>query len=237
MQSLFAVSKWLRVDLSPAQLQSFSVYYQRLISERRKASLTSLTDIEAIQRRHFGESLALLRALEDFGAFSSPAIDIGAGAGFPGLPIKIARPELRLTLLEATGKKVDFLKRLIETLDLSGADVIRGRAEELAHDPAHRAAYRLALARAVAPLPVLVELALPFLSVGGYLAAPKGSAAPREAREAASALAACGGEIVRMQPLDLPGPGPVPTLVLVRKVAATPERFPRRTGIPAKRPL
>ena len=237
MQSLFAVSKRLRVDLSPAQLQSFDVYYQQLVSERRKASLTSLTDIEAIQRRHFGESLALLRALEEFGAFHSPAIDIGAGAGFPGLPIKIARPELQLTLLEATGKKVDFLKRLIEKLGLRGVAVIHGRAEELAHDPAHRGAYRLALARAVAPLPVLVELALPLLRVGGYLAAPKGSAAPREAREAGSALAACGGEIERMQPLDLPWPGPVPTLVLVRKVAATPERFPRRPGIPAKRPL
>ena len=115
--------------------------------------------------------------------------------------------------------------------------MIHGRAEEVAHDPAQRAAYALALARAVAPLRVLVELALPFVRVGGALATPKGSAAPREAREAAAALAACSGRIVSMTPLEPPAGGPAPTLVIVRKVAETPDRYPRRTGIPSKRPL
>ena len=181
--------------------------------------------------------MALGRALDAAGVLASPAIDIGAGAGFPGVPIKIVRSELHLTLLEATGKKAAFLRLLVETLGLVDVAVVQGRAEEVGHDPAHRERYRLALARAVAPLPVLVELALPFLQVGGVLAAPKGSGAPREAREAAAALEACGGRVELVRPLDVPSPAVAPTLVLVRKVAPTPASLPRRPGVPGKRPL
>ncbi|MBI2913704.1 MAG: 16S rRNA (guanine(527)-N(7))-methyltransferase RsmG [Chloroflexi bacterium] len=237
MRTLSEGAKRLRFSLSAPQVAAFSTYYRELIAERPRAGLTSLPGSEAIQRRHFLESLALLRALKDAGAFGPSAIDIGSGAGFPGLPIKIVRPGLALTLVEATGKKAEFLERLVQRLGLAGVRVVHARAEELARDAEHRGVYHLALARAVAPLPVLVELALPFLRLGGYLAAPKGSAAPREVKEAAAALTACGGQIEVVQPLDLPGPGPIPTLVLVRKVAETPERYPRRPGIPAKRPL
>ena len=237
MDALRSVVNRLRIPVSSQQMEAFDTYRRELVAASPRAGLTALRDPEAIERRHFGESLALLRALEDAGCFGSPAIDIGAGAGFPGLPIKIARPELRLTLLEATGKKIAFLQRIVEVLRLEGVTVIHGRAEEVAHDPAQRAAYALALARAVAPLRVLVELALPFVRVGGVLATPKGSAAPLEAREAAAALAACGGRIVSMTPLGPPAGGPAPTLVIVRKVAETPDRYPRRTGIPSKRPL
>ena len=237
MRTLSEGAKRLRIGLSSAQIGAFSIYCQQLIAERPRAGLTSLTDSEAVQRRHFLEPLALLRALEDAGALGPTAIDIGTGAGLPGLPIKIARPELTLTLLEATGKKAAFLERLVQQLGLAGVTVVHARAEELAHDPAHRAAYHLALARAVAPLRVLVELALPFLRVGGYLATPKGSAAAREAKQAAAALQICGGRLELLRPLDLPGPGPIPTLVLISKIADTPDRYPRRPGIPAKRPL
>ncbi len=237
MHLLRSVVNRLRIPLSPSQIAAFDVYRRELVAAGARAGLTALRDPEAIDRRHFGEPLALLRALDDAGCFGSPAIDIGTGAGFPGLPIKIARPDLRLTLLEATGKKIAFLRRTVELLRLDGVTVIQGRAEEIAHDPAHRAAYALALARAVAPLRVLVELALPFVQMGGVLATPKGSAAPREAREAAAALAACGGRIVAMTPLEVPAGAPAPTLVIVRKVAPTPDRYPRRVGIPSRRPL
>ena len=232
-----AVGKRLRIDLSSVQIEAFETYYEELISARKRVSLTSLRDRESIERRHFLESLALLRAVEDAGALGSPVIDIGSGAGFPGVPIKIARPELEMTLLEATEKKAAFLRGLIARLELSGIRVVHGRAEDVAHDSGQREAYALALARAVAPLPTLVELALPFVRVGGYLATPKGSAAAREVREAENALSACGGEIEQVSKLDVPPPGPAPTLVLVRKVAATPERYPRRSGVPSKRPL
>lgn len=223
--------------LTPEQRALFDSYRQLLIAHRGRAALISRASAEAVDRRHFGESLALLRALEDAGALASPAIDIGTGAGFPGVPIKIVRPELCLTLLEATGKKAAFLALLVEALGLRHVLVVQGRAEELGHYPSHRERYLLALARAVAPLRVLVELALPFLQVGGVLATPKGSAGRREVKEAATALEICGGEVEAVRPLPLSVEGPVPILVLVRKVAPTPDHLPRRPGIPAKRPL
>src|SRR5574341_2241075 len=228
---------WPPANLNPAQLQAFRLYARLIVEEGSRFNLTSLREPEVIERRHFGESLALLEALESLGAVGSPEIDIGSGAGFPGLPIKIARPDLQLTLLEATGKKARFLELAVRELGLDGVTVVIGRAEEVAHDATHRGFYALALARAVAPLPVLVELALPFLRVGGFLAAPKGSGAAREVREAANALLLCGGEIAAIQPLRLPGDGPAPTLVLIRKAGETPGPYPRRPGMPAKRPL
>jgi 16S rRNA (guanine527-N7)-methyltransferase len=246
VESVDAVWNRLRIELSEDQRAAFDTYFQRLVDrnpgdvERPAgglAGLTSLTNRELVERRHFGESLVLLEALEDTRTSGSPAIDIGSGGGFPGLPIKIARPELQLTLLEANGKKAAFLRGITTELRLSGVRVLNQRAEVAAHDAAEREVYALAMARAVAPLRVLVELALPFVRLGGYLATPKGSGAQREAREAETALRTLGGEVTRVQRLELNWPGPSPTLVLVRKVAATPERYPRRPGIPSKRPL
>lgn len=232
-----AVGIQLRNHLGSVQYEQFDLYYQRLIEGRQRASLTSLRDRESIERRHFLETMLLLSALTEAGVVKSPVIDIGTGAGIPGLPVKIARPDLEMTLVEATGKKARFVEETVELLGLSGVSVFHARAEELAHHSAHRGAYALALARAVAPLRILVELALPFLSIGGYLATPKGSGARREVREAQNALAVCGGSVDLMKRLDLPPPGPAPTLVLIRKAQETPEGYPRRAGIPRKRPL
>lgn len=237
MEILRRGAKRLRFELRPGELDAFRAYLEELEASRPRLRLTALTDPEAVQRRHFLEPLALLAALERLGALGRDVIDIGSGAGFPGLPIKIVRPEVRLTLLEANGKRAAFLERLVQNLGLTGVAVVNGRAEEVAHDPKHREAYDLALARAVAPLPVLVELALPFLRVGGALAAPKGSAARREIAEAAAALAACGGVVAFVGALEVPEIETPPTLVVIRKESATPARFPRRAGIPAKRPL
>ncbi len=237
MRTLIEGAKRLRFDLSERQIEAFRVYYEEMMRYRERADLTSLTDPAAVQRRHFLESLAFLRAIESAGAFGAKAIDIGSGAGFPGLPIKIVRPELALTLLEATGRKAEFLRHVVEALDLTGVDIVQGRAEEVAHEPERREAYDLALARAVAPLPTLVELALPFVRVGGLLAAQKGSGAIREVEEAARALEVCGGHVERFISLDLPGPGPVPNAVLIRKLALTPAAYPRRAGMPSKHPL
>ena len=237
MKTLLEGAKRLRFGLDRHQVEAFRAYEQALLAEGPAAGLTALRESEAIQRRHFLEPLALLAALEEMEGLGERAIDIGTGAGFPGLPIKIVRPQLRLTLLEATGKKAAFLERLVERLGLQEVTIVHGRAEELAHDPAHRQAYDLALARALSPLPTLVELALGFLRRGGVLAAAKGSGAAREVREAAAALTACGGAVEAVRRLDLPWAGIAPTLIVIRKVADTPERFPRRAGIPAKRPL
>jgi 16S rRNA (guanine527-N7)-methyltransferase len=237
MDLAMAVGKGLRKHLASVQYERFENYLNRLLEGRRRAGLTSLSDRQSIERRHFAESAALLHALEQARVVTSPIIDIGTGAGIPGLPFKIARPDLEITMVEAAAKKVRFLQETVQGLALSGVAVFHARAEDLAHDPAHRGAYALALARAVAPLRILVELALPFLRPEGYLATPKGSGAKREVGEAANALAVCGGAVELVERLDVPGPGPAPTLVLVRKVAETPERYPRRAGIPRKRPL
>ncbi len=237
MRTLSDGAKRLKFELRPGQLKKFATYLDELKAARPRMRLTALTDPDAVQRRHFLEPLALLAALEEIDALGETAIDIGSGAGFPGLPIKIVRPSLRLTLLDANAKRAAFLERLAQRLGLKQVTVVNSRAEELAHDPAHRQAYDLALARAVAPLPALVELTLPFLRLGGVLAAPKGRGAPREVKEAAAALRVCGGHVESIRPLQVPGAETPPTLVIVRKASDTPHRFPRRAGIPAKRPL
>lgn len=237
MRVLAEGARRLRLGLSSDQLDAFRAYMHEMEAAQPRLRLTALSEPEAIQRRHFLEPLTLLLALEEMGPLADTAIDIGSGAGFPGLPIKIMRPGLTLTLLEAHGRRATFLQRLVQRLRLNDVTVINSRAEQIAREPDHREAYELALARAVAPLPVLIELALPLLRIGGLLAAPKGSGARREAQEAAAALRACGGLLESLRPLDVPGAKTAPTLVVIRKTSSTPERFPRRPGIPAKRPL
>ncbi len=247
MEVLRGIAEALGLPLSASQVHQFEEYYRHLIAANRRVSLTSVTDYEEVQTRHFGESLAVGAALYRARVLrtgeSSAVVDLGAGAGFPGLPLKIAHPSLRLTLLEATAKKASFLNQLVAQLELPDVVVISERAETVAHDPAHRQRYDLVLARAVAPLAVLIELALPFLRVGGHLATPKGSRAPKEIAEAGPALEICGGRILSAQPLPSPPPSlrsgqalPL-TLVLVEKVGPTPAAYPRRPGIPARRPL
>ncbi|MFQ5880607.1 MAG: 16S rRNA (guanine(527)-N(7))-methyltransferase RsmG [Dehalococcoidia bacterium] len=239
MELLAEGARSLGLALSPAQLEQFEAYYRALAVA--KVDLTAVTDYQGVQRRYFLESLALLTALYDAGALGKGRgqrlMDLGAGAGLPGLPVKIADPSLRLVLLEATGKKAEFLRQVVEELGLMDVAVVSARAEVAAHEPDHRQAYDVVAARAVAGLPVLVELALPFLRLGGHLAAPKGSRASQEVQAAARALQACGGQVVTVRRLTVPAAVIPPTLVLVRKVAPTPPQYPRRPGIPAKRPL
>jgi 16S rRNA (guanine527-N7)-methyltransferase len=213
-------------------------YATRVLTSSERAGLTSLRSQEAIQMRYFAESFAALSALEAKGFLTPTAIDVGSGAGIPGIPFAIAHPEMHFTLLEAIGRKAAFLDAVAAELGLANVRVLNARAEAAAHQPEHRAAYGLAIARAVAPLRVLVELTLPFLVIGGVLAAHKGSGARREIAEAQGALRVLGGEVVSAEPVTVHGSDtPAPVLVIVRKTAETPERYPRRPGIPAKRPL
>jgi 16S rRNA (guanine527-N7)-methyltransferase len=239
MDLLARTAEGLGLPLNARQLQQFEDYYHQLIAANRRVSLTSITDYQEVQRRHFSESLAVAAALYRAGVLKpgegARTLDLGAGAGFPGLPMRIVHPALRLTILEATRKKTAFLEHLLARLGVEDVAVITGRAEAVAHEPAQRGGYDLVVARAVAPLAVLIELALPFLEVGGFLATPKGSRAPQEIADAGRALALCGGHIVSAEPL--PSPVSPLTLVLVEKLAPTPAAYPRRPGIPTKRPL
>jgi 16S rRNA (guanine527-N7)-methyltransferase len=241
LSTLVRGAQQLGVELDAHQLDLFERYYRLLKSATSRISLTAVTGYEAMQQRHFLESLALLPALRQVDLLAARrqerVLDLGAGAGLPGLPLKIAAPDLSLTLLEATARKAAFLREVVSELALEQVEVLTGRAEEVARQADRRQTYELVVARAVAPLPTLLELALPFLRIGGVLAAPKGSRAPQEVSRSERALGLLGGKLLSVASLTIPGASHRPWLVLVRKVALTPEVYPRRPGIPAKRPL
>lgn len=229
----------LGLDLDAAARDRFRRYLALLQDHGARMNLTSVRDAEGVQRRHFLESLALGVALRGAGLLHSRerVLDIGAGAGFPGVPLAIVWPGLRLTLLEATQKKARFLETVTRELELPLAQVVGQRAEDAAHERMLRERFDLALARAVAPLPALAELGLPFLRVGGRLAAIKGSRLDAELRAAHAAIDRCGGGT----PCVLPLPGSEPEsplrVALIRKVRATPAELPRRAGVPQHEPL
>ena len=231
----------LGLELDAATESRFARYLALIGEWRQRAGLTALREPAAIQQRLFGESLALLVALREAGILEGSeghaVVDIGSGAGIPGLPMRFAEPALALTLVESHGRRCEFLETAIAELDLGGVAVRRMRAEEAGRDDELREGFELAVARALAPLPVLVEYALPLLRPGGLLAAPKGSRARDELRDAEAAIEALGGHALEPLPLSLPE-GEAPQLVvLVQRDGELPERYPRRPGIPRKRPL
>ena len=185
--------------------------------------------------KHFLDSLTVLKVLSAHSA--RHVIDVGTGAGFPGLPLKIVLPELQLTLVEATGKKVTFCQAVVDELGLKGVTLIKARAEELGQDPAHRERYGFALARAVAEMPVLAEYLLPFLHPGGGAVAQKGEGADAEAQAAKGAIERLGGVLGHVIPITLPGIPELRHLVVMKKVSRTSPIYPRRPGVPSKTPL
>jgi 16S rRNA (guanine527-N7)-methyltransferase len=238
MAPLLSGARELGLKISERHLAAFETCYGELLEWNTRFNLTAITDRKGVLVRHFLDSLSCLKALpRERLAAGARVIDVGSGAGFPGLPIKIVCPEIRLTLLEATGKKVSFLEHIVGALGLNSVEVVHARAEELAHDPAHREAYDWAVARAVAEMPTLVEYLLPLVRVGGGALAQKGKDAAAEVQLAEGAIVALGGRVKQLVPVELRGLAETRYLVVVDKVAATPEHYPRRPGVPGKRPL
>jgi 16S rRNA (guanine527-N7)-methyltransferase len=226
----------LGFSLTPRQRRAFQLYYQELVAWNARFNLTAVTDLEGVQVRHFLDSLSCLLAMGD-DARGQSLIDVGSGAGFPGIPLKIVYPALRLTLLEATGKKTDFLRHMVGSLELHNVTVIHDRAERIGHDPLHREAYDWVVARAVASMPTLVEYLLPLCRLGGRCLAQKGEEAAAEVSLAESALLVLGGCLNHLLPVELPGLAETRHLVVIDKVARTPVKYPRRPGMPAKSPI
>jgi 16S rRNA (guanine527-N7)-methyltransferase len=236
MEQLVAGARAWGLELTPEQVAAFQVYYEELVAWNRRVNLTSITEYEEVQTKHFLDSLSCLQVLHDLSA-SPSCIDIGAGAGFPGLPLKIVMPQMRLTLLESTGKKVDFLEHVVAKLRLLEAAVVGGRAEELGRQTEVRESFDVAVARAVASLSVLVEYALPLVRVGGVFVAQKGGEVEDEVNAAGSAITLLGGELTEVRAVEVPELDAPRSLVVMAKVSPTPQKYPRRPGIPAKRPL
>jgi 16S rRNA (guanine527-N7)-methyltransferase len=223
------------IRLTTQQTSALAVYEQELLRWNAHTNLTAIREEEKIRTKHFLDSFTCLIALRELPP--TRLIDIGTGAGFPGIPLKIILPNLRLTLVESVGKKADFCRHVVQVLGLSGVEVLNLRAEEIGQMAEHRQQYDWAAARAVANLPVLAEYLLPLVRIGGRALAQKGESGPAEAHSAEHAFNLLGGRLRQVVPVTLPGVADERYLVIIEKIAATPPQYPRRVGIPAKRPL
>lgn len=224
-------------DLTDAQRDLLRRYRDLLLERNARTNLTAIRDPEGVDRRLVAESLRLLPALDAACPAGEEAVDIGTGGGIPGIPLAIARPEIRWTLIDATAKKVAFLQDVITALTLPNVVLYHGRVEELAHEPHTRDRYRVLTARAVSSLSALLELGLPLVRTGGTLLLPKGPDIADELAAARQAAGMLGGRIIANDPLPDAGTGVDTTLVVVTKERETPAAYPRRAGLPARSPL
>jgi 16S rRNA (guanine527-N7)-methyltransferase len=233
MDLLTTTSAAWGLPLSSTQIDQFTAYAAELRRWNERVNLTAIADDTGIVTRHFLDSL---RCARSWGAEPQRLVDIGAGAGFPGLPLKILRPALELTLVESIAKKAAFLRHMVDTLGLTNVQIMIARAEVAGRDPAQRERYDVAVARAVAELRVLAEYCLPLCRIGGRFLAPKGAQIEEELRSAQPAIGQLGGRLMAVEPVELPELEPR-TLVVIEKITATPPQYPRAPGVPAKRPL
>ena len=229
------VQEMLELRLSAAQLAALEAYEAELITWNQHMNLTAIDQPEKIRVKHFLDSLTCVQVMRDTPVVR--AIDVGSGAGFPGIPLKIIYPSMRLTLVESVGKKATFCQHIVDTLGLKGVEVLHERVEVIGKTDQHRQIYDWALARAVAVMPVLMEYLLPLVRIGGFALAMKGESAPAETHEADYAIQVLGGHLRQLVPVTLPSVEDERYLVVIDKVAATPEKYPRRVGLPGKRPL
>jgi 16S rRNA (guanine527-N7)-methyltransferase len=238
LETLLHGAKQLGLSLTSKQTQQFQLYYEELVEWNKRVNLTAITDYEEVQLKHFLDSLTLVPAFEDKawskGDFS--LLDVGTGAGLPGIPLKILLPKVRLVLLESVAKKTAFLQHVVNCLSLDHVEVLTGRAEDIAHQEDYRERFDLVVSRAVGKLSTIAELTLPFCREGGLFIAPKKGKIEEELSQAAKAIDTLGGKLTEVKKVELELLEPR-FLVMVEKVSPTPQRYPRRAGVPARRPL
>lgn len=226
------------IAMDAAQAEQFARYHAMLTAANARMNLTRVPDDprEAADRNYLDCIAPLARAFPPGGAPVARAVDVGSGAGFPGIPMSIMRPDVRFVLLDALEKRTRFLREVIDALGLN-AEAVHLRAEDAARRPELREGFDLAVARAVAPMAVLSEYLLPFLRTGGWMLAMKGPGLDDELQSASAALATLGGALERTKALAIPGRDWDHRAAWIRKVAPTPEKYPRRAGLPEKSPL
>ena len=227
----------LGLTLSDYQIRQFKIYQRELEAWNRRFNLTRITGRHQVQTLHFLDSLTAVLALPLETMAGGTVIDVATGAGFPGIPLKIALPELRLTLVDSVGKKATFLQHILDSLHLPDVQILQDRAETLAHASVFRETFDVALARGLAPLRVLAELTIPFCKPGGIVAAHKKGDISQELEAAQNAITTLGGRLANIHPINVSGLEDNRVLVVLQKISLTPARYPRRPGIPKKRPL
>lgn len=219
------------------QLAQFTAYYEMIIETNKQLNLTAITDPHEVAVKHFVDSLTALD--DDVHIFKQGAklLDLGTGAGFPGIPLAIMRPDLEIVLFDSLQKRLNFLSAVISELDLSKVTTLHGRAEDMSHDDRHREAYDLVTSRAVARLPVLLEWALPYVKQNGYMVALKGAAYEDEINEAAKALTILKGNIEQVKPVQLPTLTDKRAIIYIKKTGVTPKLYPRKPKDIKTKPL
>jgi len=230
---LFDETKKNGMELSDKQIAQFNLYYELLTAKNKVMNLTAITEYNDVVKKHFIDSMMISRVL-DMKKISS-LCDVGTGAGFPGIPLKIVYPHLQLTLVDSVGKRVNFLSEVVEKLGLEDVEAIHSRTEDLAHNSKYREKYDLVTARAVASMNVLSEYCIPYAKIGGYFAAYKSGNIEEEIENAKNAVKTLGGKIEKTDVFELYEMGR--SIVLIRKVNSTPKIYPRKAGTPSKNPL
>ena len=238
MEILKAGIEKLGLSITEQHLRQFEIYYRELTDWNQRMNLTSITGYENVQVDHFLDSITVIPAIREICGEERPnIIDVGTGAGMPGIPVKVLMPDISLTLLEATAKKAEFLRHIMDKLGLDDVEIITGRAEDVAHREDYREIFDFVLSRAVAPLATLVELTLPFCRTGGTFIAWKKGDIKQELEEAEKATNTLGGRLREVRAIELPEFDDERCLIIIDKITETPSKYPRRPGIPAKRPV
>jgi 16S rRNA (guanine527-N7)-methyltransferase len=223
------------ISLSSLQLQQFNIYYDTLVEWNAKMNLTGITELSEVYHKHFYDSLTASFYFDFTDSLS--VCDVGAGAGFPSVPLKICFPHLEITIVDSLQKRIGFLKHLASELGLNRVSFYHDRAETFAKQSSHREQYDLVLARAVARMAVLSELCLPLVKIGGTFLAMKGVQLPEELEESQKAISILGGAIERIERFSLPFDGSGRQIVRIKKASATPSKYPRKPGTPNRAPL
>ena len=229
----------MEIELNDYQIEQFINYYSILIEWNRVMNLTAITEYEEVVNKHFIDSLSLIKTIDKktFRSGSISVIDIGTGAGFPGIPLKIAFPEIKITLLDSLNKRIKFLNEVVEEIGLKEVQTLHGRAEDYARKHEYREKYDLCVSRAVANLAILSEYALPYVKKSGYFISYKSEKISEEECAAQKAIKMLGGKVASQVEFLLPHSDIYRNLFVIQKIAPTPKKYPRRAGLPSKEPL
>ena len=240
MNKLVNICNKINIEISDDQINCFEKYYELLIEKNKVMNLTAITDKEDVIVKHFIDSIALIPYLLDKGININnklKIIDIGTGAGFPGLPLKIMMPDVKFTLLDSLNKRVSFLNEVIDELKLKDIEALHGRAEDYASDNKYREKYDICVSRAVANLSTLSEYCIPFVKEDGYFISYKAGESEEEINNSKNAIKILGGKINKVEEFVLPGTDASRVFVFIRKLELTDKKYPRKAGVPAKKPL